>query len=524
MTDQIAALHQQAQQALNQQDYRLAHQCLIQVLHLDKYFADAYFLLGIIASSHNNLTKSIKLIQQAHLLAPDNTEYISYLAKHYALNNQAVLAKNTLDKLAERPIKSALILDTIGVAYSRIGLHHQAIDYFQQAVELKPNNQDYQFNLAASLKFSGKFKQAREHYQQTIALNPNHYKAHAALSSLGGITTENNHLERLTQLFGELSHPDDKLYIGHAMAREYEALQDFDNSFSALTAAKADKLASLEYTLTDDQTMFDSIMSAFANDNNELSNPVSNNANQHNHEAIFVVGMPRTGTTLVERILSNHQAVTNAGELQNFGLLFKQFSQTTTNRVIDAETVAASHTIDFEKLGQAYLESTRVLSGKTAKFVDKMPLNVLYTGFIIQALPNAKIICLDRNPLDTVLSNFKQLFSVNQSYYNYAYNLDWTAEFYLLFKKLADFWLKKFPDNFYIVNYETLVNHSEAEAKKLLNFCDLTWQPACLNITSNQSPVATASAVQVRQPIHNKSVGHWQNYHEHLVSIMNKFT
>ncbi len=231
MTDQIAVLHRQAQQALNQQDYRLAHQCLIKILAIDKYFADGYFLLGIIASCHNNLTKSIQLIEQAHLLQPDNTEYIGYLAKHYALNNQAVLAKNTLDKLAQLPITSAIVLDTIGVAFSRIGLHQQAVDYFQQAVKLKPTNQDFQFNLAASLKFSGKFQQARAHYQQTIALNPHHYKAHAALSSLGGITAENNHLEQLTLLFNELTNPDDKLYIGHAMAREYEALKDFDNSF-----------------------------------------------------------------------------------------------------------------------------------------------------------------------------------------------------------------------------------------------------------------------------------------------------
>lgn len=524
MTDQIAVLHRQAQQALNQQDYRLAHQCLIKILALDKYFADGYFLLGIIASCHNNLTKSIQLIEQAHLLQPDNSEYIGYLAKHYALNNQAVLAKNTLDKLTQLPITSAIVLDTIGVAFSRIGLHRQAVDYFQQAVKLKPTNQDFQFNLAASLKFSGKFQQARAHYQQTIALNPHHYKAHAALSSLGGITAENNHLEQLTLLFNELTNADDKLYIGHAMAREYEALKDFDNSFAALVAAKADKLSSLDYSLQDDQTMFDSIMAMFANDHDKLFNANSHNTNKHNHEAIFVVGMPRTGTTLVERILSNHQAVTSAGELQNFGLLFKQFSQSTTHRVIDAETVAASHAIDFEKLGQAYLDSTRVLTGKTAKFVDKMPLNVLYAGFIIQALPNAKIICLDRNPLDTVLSNFKQLFSVNQSYYNYAYSLTWTAEFYLLFKKLADFWQQKFPDNFYLVNYETLVNQPEAEAKKLLHFCDLSWQPSCLNIVNNQSPVATASAVQVRQPINNKSVGYWQNYQKHLAEVITKLT
>ena len=168
--------------------------------------------------------------------------------------------------------------------------------------------------------------------------------------------------------------------------------------------------------------------------------------------------MPRSGTTLVERIISQHTDVTSAGELQHFGLLVKKMAKTLSNRVIDAETVTATKDINFKELGKAYIESTRAITGKTAKFVDKMPLNVLYVGFILQALPKAKIICLDRNPLDTIVSNFRQLFSVNQSYYNYAYDLQTTTEFYLLFKQLAELWLALFPDNFYLINYERLVN------------------------------------------------------------------
>ena len=229
--------------------------------------------------------------------------------------------------------------------------------------------------------------------------------------------------------------------------------------------------------------------------------------------------MPRTGTTLVERILSQHTDVTSAGELEHFGLLLKKMSSSATNRVLDAETVNATKGIDFRTLGQSYIDSTRALTGDTAKFVDKMPLNVLYVGFILQALPNAKIVCLDRNPLDTIVSNFRQLFAANSYNYNYAYDLISTAKFYLEFKSLTQLWSKKYPNNFSLVKYETLVNDPESQAKELVEFCGLTWQEDCVHIDKNSAPVATASAVQVRKPINNKSIGNWRKYDAYLDEV-----
>ena len=199
-------------------------------------------------------------------------------------------------------------------------------------------------------------------------------------------------------------------------------------------------------------------------------------------------------------------------------------AKTTSNRVIDADTVAASKNINFEVLGKSYIESTRAITGKTAKFVDKMPLNVLYVGFILQALPKAKIVCLDRNPLDTIVSNFRQLFAINQSYYSYSYDLESTTEYYLLFKQLATLWLALFPDNFYFINYEKLVNDPLNEAQKLIEFCNLPWQEQCVNIDQNSYPVATASALQVRNPINNRSVGNWKKYDAYLESVKEMLT
>ncbi len=523
MVNNIKQLHKEAQQAINQEKYQQAHQLIISILSQDKYFADGYFLLAMIASVHNNTAKAIELIKQAIVLAPEQVEYIAQLAKHYALINDHVQALQHADiaaKLAAKfALKSALTFDTIGVAYSQIGLHQKAVPFFKQAVAANKNNGIFFFNLGASLKFTGDFSAARKAYEQTIALMPSYCKAHAALTSLGDITSTSNHIERLTKLYQKLTQPEDLLYIGHALAREYEALGDYEKAYQYLNQSKKAKLAQLNYQASDDKQMFNALTELF--NAPQLNNSATNelNTGYDSNEPLFVVGMPRTGTTLVERILSKHSAVTSAGELQHFGLILKELSKTTTNKVIDKETVMAVASINFSKLGKAYIDSTRAITGNSVKFVDKMPLNVLYAGFIIKALPKAKIICLDRGPLDTIVSNYRQLFAVNFSYYNYAYDLQTTAQFYQQFKQLTQLWLMLFPDNFYVVNYEKLVNEPEEEAKKIIKFCGLDWQEECLDIHKNAAPVATASAVQVRQPINNKSVGNWQKYKKHLTEV-----
>jgi tetratricopeptide (TPR) repeat protein len=517
MSSNVKTLHQQAQKSLNQGLYQQAHQYLIAILQQDKYFADAYFLLAMIASAHQNLVKAIELIKQANALNPNNAEYLSQLAKHYALDNnhvQAVhFAELTAKLIAKLTTESSLTLDTLGVTYSQMGLHEKAAGFFKKAVVINDKNPNYFFNLGASLKFTGDFDGAKKAYEKTISMAPTYYKAHAALTGLGGISKDSNHIPLLDQLFSQTEHADDRLYIGHALAREYESLKDFDKAFYYLDTAKKFKLKQFNYRIEEDKALFKSLESHFKNASHSPAQGFETD------EPIFVVGMPRSGTTLVERIISQHSDVTSAGELQHFGLLVKKMTKTTSNRVIDADTVTATKNINFVTLGKAYIESTRAITGKTAKFVDKMPLNVLYVGFILQALPKAKVICLDRNPLDTIVSNFRQLFAVNQSYYSYSYDLESTTEFYLLFKRLAELWLALFPDNFYLINYEKLVNDPLPEAKKLIDFCGLSWQEQCVNIHQNSAPVATASALQVRSPINNRSIGNWKKYDAYLDGV-----
>ena len=514
MKSTINTLHKQAQQALNNGEFQQAHHYLMAIFKQDQTFADAYFLMAMIAAAHHNSQKAIELIEKANRLSPKNAEYLAQLAKQYSLISEHVLALKYVHLAAQCSPQTALTLDTIGVTYSQIGLHKKAIQFFKKAVSLQENHL-FHFNLGVSQTFIGDFEGARKSHQQVIALAPDFCKSHTALSALTKVSKDKNNITNLKLLYQKLTNSDDKLNIGHALAREYEILSDYKHAFEYLQLSKKHKLKNIDYNYKDDHQMLTSINECFS----EAPNLSLKKVGHLSAEAIFVVGMPRTGTTLVERILSQHTDVTSAGELEHFGLLLKKMSASKTNRVLDADTVKAAKDIDFKKLGKAYINSTRALTGDTAKFIDKMPLNILYVGFILQALPNAKIVCLDRNPLDTIVSNFRQLFAANAYNYNYAYDLISTAKFYILFRNLTKLWLKKFPNNFYLANYETLVNEPEVQAKSLVEFCSLTWQEDCLHIDKNSAPVATASAVQVRSPINNKSVGNWRNYDAYLDEV-----
>ena len=202
----------------------------------------------------------------------------------------------------------------------------------------------------------------------------------------------------------------------------------YADAFRELVRGKRRKAAALGYDFAGDRALFaaaERLPDALA---------AASGGGCESREPIFIVGMPRTGTTLVERILSSHPQVFSAGELTNFGLELKRATATSSNRVLDAETLEAAARSDLAALGAAYVESTRPRTGRTPRFIDKMPLNFFYAPLIQRALPNAKVICLRRNPLDTCLSNYRQLFATGFSYYNYAYDLLDTGRYYVGFR------------------------------------------------------------------------------------------
>lgn len=508
----LARQHQHALQLIRQRRLKEAHACLAQLLEHQPDHADSYFLLGVINLEYGQVHKSIRLMEKAVSLHAKD-EYLAHLAKGYSLTGALEKAKSIAQALPAENIQQALTLDTLGVALSRVGLHQLALSYFQRAVALQANKASYFYNLGVSLKFIGDFPAAKAAFEQALQLEPDYYQAHYAYSDLAMTSDASGRISQLQQVKSKLQSTDALLHIGHALAKEYEAVSDYPSAMAELHHAKRIKSQALAYQVEEDLPLFAaSIQNA--------SRPVKVTAGNPSAEPIFILGMPRSGTTLVERILSSHTEVLSAGELQDFGLAVKELTATSSTKVLDTDTLAAAYDLDFHALGQSYLERSRVITGSKERFIDKLPFNFFYIDLIRRALPNAKIICMMRHPVDTCLGNYRALFSLGSPYYRYAFQLKHTARFYAAFHQLALFWQQQNLANFRLQSYEELVQNPKQQITELLQFCDLSWQEACLHSEQNQAPVSTASKVQVREPLNTKSVGRWQKYQPMLEPLL----
>jgi len=497
-----------------QRAFKQAHECCARILSLEPGHADAHFLMGMIAFGQNQIGKALALIDRAVARVPDNPEYLARRAQCLALMKRNAEALDAAQRALALDPSDGLTLDTIGVVLSRVGAHDRAVDALSRAVAVAPNQHQFHFNLASAHLFLGNFEQAEASYEAAIAAKPDFFRAHWALSDLVKATPDKNHIARLEALLERASNVDNRLYLCHALAKEHEDLGDDLRALDYLIRGKADKRTAISYSVDGERALFAAVEEHCG------AEYIAQAAEGHpSAEPIFIIGMPRTGTTLVERIITSHSAVFSAGELQDFALALKRAGGSRTNAILDLETISAGVKVDTAELGQRYLASTRPATGRTPHFVDKMPMNFFYVGFINAALPNAKIICLRRHPMDTCLSNFRQLFRLNHSYYNYAYDLGDVAEYYAMFDRLMAHWERVLPGRMLQVYYEDVVADQEAQSRRLIEFCGLQWEDACLDFHSNKSPVATASAAQVREPIYSRSMGRWRRYGERLAPI-----
>ena len=512
--DELVTWLREAERALNRREYRLAHELCLKMLTRRPDSADAFFLLAMLAAAHDNFPKAVELVERALHLDPANAEYHAQLGRCLiALQRPREAFEAAARALSLHPA-GALTLDTIGVVMTRAGAHAEALDPFRRAVAADATKAPYFYNLGASLQFTGDFTAAADAYRQALAIDPACFRAWSSLAQVRRVPFSEAEVARLDALLNERSlDPDSELHLCHALAKQLEDLGEYSRSFAYLERGKRRKRQAIHYSFAADRALFAAAKQQVAS--------IMNGAPRgcESAEPIFIVGMPRTGTTLVERILSSHPAVFAAGELTNFALALKREARTSSRLVLDPETLAAAEAVNLGRVGAEYVASTRPRTGHTPHFIDKMPLNFFYAGLIHRALPNAKIICLRRNPLDTALSNYRQLFATSFSYYNYAYDLLDAGRYYIEFDVLANHWLQTIPDNYCEVHYESIVADTESEARRLVAFCGLDWDPACLAFEQNAAPVATASSVQVRQPIYRTAVERWRKYESEIAPL-----
>lgn len=403
-------------------------------------------------------------------------------------------------------------LDMLGAAYSMNNAYQRAVDVNRRAVALAPDDARTHYNLAAALMFTGDFVGAEREIGRCLELQPTLWDGYTLQSKVRsrGLEPAIDELRALLRKYGDQPRARERLNL--ALAREYEGVRDYARAFDCLVEGNAAGGSYRGYGFRRDEQLFDALM---------LQGPTAQPAGSgyDTDEPILVFGMPRSGTTLVERILSSHPQVKSCGELRQFSMLLKCLSGSATADLIDAETVIGSCKLDWKELGERYLASTRPLSGQTPHFIDKFPHHFLHAGFLANALPRARMICVRRNPLDTCLGNFREFFSESSTLHGYACDLMDIGRYYILFDRLMTHWQQTFPGRIFEVSYESLVTDQEVQTRRMLAFCALPWDPACLSFEANRAPTATASAAQVRSPIHRDAVHRWKFYEKQLAPL-----
>jgi len=399
----------------------------------------------------------------------------------------------------------------LGDLWSLLADYPAAHGSYTQAIELAPAEPRFWFNRAAVRRFLGELEAAEADYDRVISLAPGDAQAYLNRSELRPQTPARNHIAELERaLTGGLGTWSREVPLRYALAKEFEDLGEYPRSWGHLSAGASLRRQHLQYDLGVDLATVDWIRRAFPG--GTLDRPGAASL-----EPIFILGMPRTGSTLVDRILGRHAQVYSAGELPDFGAAVVAAVQRRRGRRLSRqELVAGSAELDFTALGQDYLRRTRPRTGHTPYFTDKLPLNYLYCGLIARALPRARIIHVTRGPMATCYSIYKVLFDRG---YPFSYDLGELADYYLGYRQLMAHWYAALPGRIIDVNYEQLVADAAGEAQRLCDALALPWQPQCLDFHENPAPVATASAVQVRRPIYSSSVSLWRNYERELAPL-----
>lgn len=497
----IGALLQQAAKHLAQGDGRGAQAPLRKALALSPRQPDALFMMGAALAVWGDHEAALIQYDAALQAKPGHVQAMAQKARSLdALDRRedAVALAAAVGRLQA----DAWSLDTAGVVMTRAGRHAQAAELYGRAASAGGMAPGYYYNLGSALVFLGRFDEAREAFQQCLARDMNFGPAWGGLMKVTKQTREKNDILLVTTIARGKSKDAQATYtLGHALAKAYEDLGEPAKAMEWLETAKAGMRGRID-------AAGDAAVFAAA----ERSVSVGGQGAAAG-APVFVVGLPRSGTTLTERILSSHSQMASAGELTDFANVLKAATGVGGKRMVSAELIDAAMTADLDAAGRAYLDRVAGATGIQGRFVDKLPDNVLLAPLILRALPQAKVICLWRNPADVVLGNYRQEFEPDAADIAYAFDLEEAARHVVRFEALLQRYRDMLPpERFMVLTYEALVGDFETQVRRMLDFCGLPFEEACIHFEENSAPVATASAVQVREPINARSIGRWRSY------------
>jgi tetratricopeptide (TPR) repeat protein len=480
--------------------------------------------LALALKDLDRLDEAAELLRRALVIEPRSDKF----HLHYGtvlLDQQKVdeAAAAAAQALALNPDNHDTVNLTGRIAFEQGDLHG-ALARYRRALSLNPHIADAYNNLGNALKELGHLHEAEEAYLQALRLDPNIAGVYVNLSDSRRFSSGDPLLADMEALACKpdgLSR-DDRMQIDFALGKAFADLGDYTRSFQHLLAGNAAKRTKLAYNEQAALALFDRIERMFTP---ELIR-AKDGGGDPSATPIFILGMPRSGTTLVEQIIASHPMVHGAGELRIFSDVVQSFRGADGNTIPYPDFVPA---LDGKTLGQTgahYMARLRELAApdsadeikRAARITDKMPSNYYFIGLIHLALPNAKIIHCMRDPIDTCISCFSKLFSAEQ---NHTYDLAELGRYYVRYERLMNHWRRVLPAAAFLdVRYEDVVVDLQGQARRLTDYCGLPWDERCLSFHNTARPVRTASAAQVRKPIYKSAIGRWRGYGDALAPLL----
>jgi tetratricopeptide (TPR) repeat protein len=402
---------------------------------------------------------------------------------------------------------------TLAGVFSALDDHDRALACLLQSRPGAARPEVFHYQLGNTYKFLGQIERAADEYERSIAASPGFAYAHWSLAYLGPRFNAPAHVDRIRQLLPRApasSVATTCLY--YALFKELDSAGDYHAAWQALAAGSRIKDALVDYDPGREADIFGKVASA-----GYRQAEVGAGESGSDDRPIFIVGMPRTGTTLLERILSKNPSVAICGELNDFRMQYKWCSDHWCTGFFDEVAASRIDSVEPALLARRYLSKVAWRHPGRAHFTDKNPGNFMMLGLILSALPQARVLHLRRNPMDSCFSNLKELFAAH--HHPYSYSLPNLARHYGNYSRLMASWHERMPGRVLDVNYEQLVTEPEATARKVMDYCGLGFDQEQLSMAANPLPVSTASSVQVREPIHTRNIGAWQHYREPLAPL-----
>jgi tetratricopeptide (TPR) repeat protein len=479
---------------------------------------EAMRLLAEIGQRLGALDEAEFLLESAVVFEPDNhkarIDYIQVLRKRQRFSIALEEAKKLLDQAPANPQFQSVY----AIELMQTGDYDTALEYFDKVLITLPNDPITLTSKGHAFKTLGQYQQAVEAYQAALASRPQHGEAYYSLSNLKTYQFCDTEIDLMLQQEKNLEHSMmERVYVYFALGKAYEDRQDYSKSFEYYQLGNNLKRNSSGY---DADKMSMELMAQ----RNDCTPALFASHQGHGCNApdpIFIVGLPRSGSTMLEQILSSHSQVDGTLELPNIlsmaQKLRKQGKQ--GNEHSYPKILAQLSADEIQAMGEKFITDTKIHRQGAAFFIDKMPNNFRHIGLIKLILPNAKIIDARRHPMACCFSNYKQLFAEGQEF---SYDLNDIGQYYNDYIELMAHWDAVLPGQVLRVNYEEVVEDLETQVRRILDFCELPFESACLSFHETKRSVRTASSEQVRQPIYRSGLEQWDNYSTYLTELKNK--